>query len=136
MTTHSFISSTPPWWATAEIDAISLAMQDMYYSATSWVTQISDYGYADEHVLPLTKLLAEMSMFVGFVQGLEFDAFPLGHCPVADSKAQFMRIKAVWADNDFANLHLRFTLEALDAQKKENLEIEVLYRECFGEKGQ
>ena len=135
MTTSTFNPSTPPRWATVEIDAISLDMQQMYYSATSWVTQISDYGYADEHVLPLTKLLAEMSMFVGFVQGLEFDAFPLGHCPVADSKAQFMRIKALWADNDFANLHLRFTLEALDAQKKENLEIEALYRQLNEENG-
>ena len=125
MTTHSFISSTPPWWATGEIDAISLAIQDMYYSAASWVTQISDYGYADEHVLPLTKLLAEMSLFVGFIQGLEF----------ADSKKSSVRIKAVWADKDFANLHLRFTLEALDAQKKENLEIEALYRQLNEENG-
>ena len=135
MTTSTFNPSTPPRHPSVEIDAISGAMQDMYYSATSWVTQISDYGYADEHVLPLTKLLAEMSMFVGFVQGLEFDAFPLGHCPVTDAKAQLMRVKAVWADNDFANLHLRFTLEALDAQKKEDLEIEALYCECLEENG-
>ena len=126
MTTSTFNPSTPPRWATVGIDAISLDMQDMYYSATSWVTQISDYGYADEHVLPLTKLLAEMSMTVGFIQGLEF----------ADSKSSFVIVKALWANDYFANLHLRFTLEALDAQKKEDLEIEVLYRQLNEENGQ